>query len=206
MQMRNKGVKYVYLQPLTNLESGIIDFDILDIMLSTSDKKDSEISSIHFDKSHPTKDFSKNSIPFRSEVSNFSNISTIPKSNIKLFEGSTSQFDNKDSIMNKPNKSKHNNNYFKDMQQFSSITSVGDDQFNLNFDCISKIYDLEGDLALKVHDNPSDNLNSIKFFDPELGTNWSKLHTGETIFNLDQFLDRSFSKNYNSRKKFIIIF
>ena len=83
------------------------------------------------------------------------------------------------------------------MKQFASIQSVTDDQFNLNFDCISKIYDLEGDLALKVHDNPTDSLNSIKFFDSDLGTNWSKLHTGETVFTLDRFLDISFSKNYN---------
>ena len=65
------------------------------------------------------------------------------------------------------------------------------------FDCISKVYDLEGEFALKVHDNPSDNFNGIKFIDLNRGTNYIKLHPGESFFDLKSLISSSFLQNYN---------
>ena len=108
-------------------------------------------------------------------------------------------FDNDKSLENK----------FKKLTSYPAPKLLGSNNYKninieeseLQLDCISKVYDLEGDLALKVHDSPTDDLSSIKFIDFERGINFNKLHCGEAVFKLDSLLSRKFLKKYNYCKK-----
>jgi hypothetical protein len=197
--MKKQGVKYIYMQPLTNLQTRIIDFDLLDIMLSTSQPGASKIFSSQYRSNTSLKSFKVNNqdLIFSVKETNPKTIKKISTNNFKIFSSSELNFEKK-----KPRKFVKNKNpelvTSVHKKMVTSIQSISED--DINFDCISKIYDLEGNLALKIHDAPTDCLNSIKFFDPERGTNWSKLHSGEAVYHLDRFLSRRFWRDYNSCK------
>ena len=199
--MRKQGVKYLYLQPLTNLQSRIIDFDFLDIMLSTSQPGASKIFSSQYRSNSSLKSIQANKkhiIQTKSSRDKPPMIKKVPNDKFKIFGSSDFDVTPRKSLPSKFRKPQLLKSVPTNL--VTSIQSIS--QEDLNFDCISKIYDLEGDLALKIHDSPTDCLNSIKFYDPEKGTNWSKLHSGETVFNLERFMSRRYWKNYNSCKIF----
>lgn len=207
LSLKSKGVKYVYLQPLTNLNSKLIDFDLLDIMLSTSQPGASSLyaSQKKINASNTSVYYKVNNhqvTPPNLGKNNFLSPSlskfTLSNHDSTLSDIMEQKVEYRDqSSRNQRNHLDSSRKRFGEGFPITSIQSFDDSSEEAIFDCISKIYDLEGDLALKVHDEPSDYLNSIKFFDPEVGTNWSKLHSGETVFNLDRFLSKKFAKKYN---------
>jgi hypothetical protein len=198
--MKKQGVKYLYLQPLTNLQTRIIDFDLLDIMLSTSMPGASKIFSSHYKSNTSLQNFKANNmIQNTSSKSQPKPIKKVSNDKFKIFGSSEFELNpRKSSPITERKKPKLLTSISP--QLVTSIQSISED--DINFDCISKIYDLEGDFALKIHDSPTDCLNSIKFYDPERGTNWSKLHSGEAVFNLERFMSKKYWKGYNSCKIF----
>lgn len=197
--MKSKGIKYVYLQPLTNLYSGIIDFDMLDIMLTTSQPNASKILTSQFNSnlSESAKFVQKAQIPKQNTSDRHKNFKKNKRKPIKIFGSSEVDFRRQKTSQTPTNKKPRKKRKYPKRSQTMTTSIDSNLEDDLNFDCISKIYDLEGDLALKVHDSPTDCLNSIKFFDPDRGTNWSKLHSGDVVFSLDRFLSSEFKRNYN---------
>lgn len=197
--MKTRGVKYVYLQPLTNLYSGIIDFDMLDIMLTTSQPDASRILNSHYNSnlSESIKVVRNTQVSNRNISDPDRDFKKRQKKPVKIFGSSDLGFE-RDKSKRTPIAQKRVRPKKTKNPQSKMVTSIDSDlEDDLKFDCISKIYDLEGDLALKVHDCPTDCLNSIKFFDPERGTNWSKLHSGDVVFSLERFMSSNFWRNYN---------
>lgn len=199
--MRSRGVKYVYLQPLTNAFSGIIDFDMLDIMLSTSQLGASKMLGSQFASNQSMQSIrhvNTARIPSDTSIRKAVRAKRQDSNRVQIFGSSDMDLPEGKSPGLRRDRSQRAKVQMQGQARMStSIDSEWTDE--LRFDCIAKIFDLEGDLALKVHDAPSDCLNSVKFFDPERGTNWSKLHSGEAVFSLERFLSSRFWQNYNHR-------
>lgn len=204
VDLKKKGVKYVYLQPLTNLRTKIIDFDLLDIMLSTSQPGASGMFLADYQSNSSRKKVYhvNNQQNYANRSNNFetSKPPVTSKKSFQIFDFSQSD------LMEMKSKQKSMMHLYYETPRTSRerFANTSIDHFPQEeegvFDCISKVYDLEGEFALKIHDSPTDYLNSVKFFDPETGTNWSKLHTGECVFNLNKFLSKKFWRKYKYSK------
>ena len=233
----SRGVKYLYFQPLNNLLGKILDFDLLDILISSNSdieeklilyeslakssfKKNYMVNSVFNFQSRKTSAFKKSTI--FEDIDDGDRFQPAPTS---PFDFKKKKFDlfpkfnqkNKLSLDNKQKNMIHRNssqlmplsidNSFDELLELKTINSFKEmrekkyasKKENKDFfvDCISKVYDLGGEFALKIHDHPNAKLNSIKFVNTESGTNWSKLHSGEVIFRLEAILDREFLKDYN---------
>lgn len=188
-RMRQEGVEYLYLQPLNNVHSKIMDFDMLDIIISLNQVAEGNAF-----------------FPKKIEES----FSYIPRDSQALFAQSRRTSSKISKIYSKDPLSTFNSqsnidlknrsyNHAKTLNHFPTtklISSKNKDP-ELKLDCISKMFDLEGELALKVHDSPSDCLSSIKFFDLNTGLNKNKLHCGEAVFALKALESKHFAKHYN---------
>lgn len=194
------GIRYLYFQPLNNLLSKIMDFDMMDILISSS-----EISK---DSSFITSNIEDQSILDNFNINSENHFNTKKKSlsqKIKQMSNSVlikTPFNKskKEKSLNKSNNSKYypvSSIIQAKKNERINLSGIDDEDNETIFDCISKVYDLEGDLALKVHDDPTDNLNGIKFMDYNKGINIIKLHPGESFFDIKSLLSSSFLKKYN---------
>jgi hypothetical protein len=197
--LKNRGVKYLYLQPLNNIKSKIIDFDLLDIMVSLNDKQSIKQKSILFS--------TKSNYEPKRSLTVYGRKNKLTQKIVKMykrpghtlvdslndsFEFRMSLFGEQKPLTNKRTSVFNFQNYANDFEPKEMKK-----ESESKIDCISKIYDMEGDLSLKVHDEPTDNLNSIKFFDSEKGLNWNRLHCGESIFFLDSLIKKKVWKKFN---------
>ena len=176
-RFKKDGAKYLYLQPLNNISGKLLDFDMMDILLSSCEINQEEQGKggkILLESLYNSSDMKSYTVNSRSYIN--SEIET--KNKVPKFLQQSHVIDNRHKV-----------------NRLGLSTEWGNS--NLAIDCISKVYDFGGDLALKVHDRPDDQLNSTKFLNTELGINYNKLHSGETIFSLQMLLDKQFLKDYN---------
>ena len=196
--MKNSGVKYLYVQPLNNVKAKILDFDLLDILISLNQDQSIKRKSILFSKESNYQPRGSLNVYGRDRQAKSKIVRKYTKPENSLFDSMNdsfdfrlSLFDQRESISNKKNLGFNSEKLQNDFQPEAPEPKV---------DCISKVYDVEGELSLKVHDHPSDCLNSIKFLDSEKGLNWNRLHCGESIFWLDSLTKKKVWKQFNLGK------
>ena len=194
-ELANMGVKYVYFQPLNNLFGKIIDFDMLDIILSSTvmDNDPSIMESLY--SSENLKTYNPKSKNIGIQRANTTHPKKRSKRNIFDIFGNNSKSSNQ---IAKQNKIANKNNTLNSSEKLMRSNSFFESQASIfRLDCISKVFDSGGDIAFKIHEDPNDSVNPILFANPERRNNFVKLHSGESIFSLDLLNSFEFRRSYN---------